>query len=181
MEAAMLLKKLWYKIFPIKHYVRDVHYKIFEGEESSVFTIKLLKGEYKDAVIGFEIVYTDEDSPRVTLRSRVVYSPDGKNFTDTMKWYNISVQIFDDEYKEMIEKYHRVKQEATRDEDDRTDYFEESFEERTLSPQGHSLSQRRVFSRQKRKTSVPRNERFHSKIQPPADHGSDSDIFGGKG
>lgn len=181
----VLLRKLWYRLFPIKKYLRDNHYNIYDDPITApyIITITILKGEFAGAIVGFETLPSDEDVPHLILKSRLIYSRDGYDFTNTHRWYKIAVQIFEDEYKNALDNYNRLKREVLNDETDEfgTDYFEESITQRNIYKKGSAISKKRVFSRQKRKTSISGDAGLHSKVQPPTDHGSDTDIFGGKG
>lgn len=171
------IHRLWNKFTRITVYKRDKHYKILDSDQY-ILEVIITKGPHVDQHIDYTILLTDEDYTRAQIIPRFTLDDGEREMTDGM--YNIAYQIFSKEYKTALDNYNRLKQEILQDEDDRTDNIEESDAERTVSPQGNSLSKRRVFSTQRRKTRVPRDAAIHSKVQPPADHGSDSDIFGGE-
>lgn len=182
-----LLKKLWYKLFPIREYVKDIHYSVLECQDTDVcfLTIQFLKGQYRGAIVGFCAEYTDEDTPQLVIKPILLKHRIGGSFWEwddiihTTKGYEIVMKIFANEYQIATQNYKRVRKDVLNDETDDlgTDYFEEPVAQRTLYKKGSATSKRRVFSQQRRKTPLSGNERLHTKIQPPADHGSDTDIF----
>lgn len=169
-----LLNSLWYSLFPIRKYVRDTHYQVLDNTDY-ILAIKVIKGKYKGSV-GFDILSYEDG--KIVLKSKFI---DGNwDFTNDKKWCIIGSEIFFEEYRNALENYRRIKQEVLNDDADDglgTDYSEESFPQRTVYKKGSTVPKRRVFSRQKRKATLSGNERLHSKVQPPANHGSDTDIF----
>jgi hypothetical protein len=174
----MLFKKLWHKLFGIKRYIRDVHYILdsFSPPEA-IFTINIIKGPFKGAQIGF--IPDAGDPYRLAIRT-VYYNFDigNRDFTTDSDWCIIAEQIFKQEYDTAIKNYTETRKEILTDEDDRTDYFEEPFPQRTVRTKSGSISKKRVLSRQKRKTGTSRSDGSHHKVQPPANGGIDQDITG---
>jgi hypothetical protein len=119
---------------------------------------------------------TNEGNPQLQIVPRFTFDYLEMKMTSDM--YQVATDIFEREYRTALENHERIRQEVLQDEDDGAGYFEESFENGTIHAKSGSISKRRVFSTQKRKTRVPGDAAVHTKIQPPADHGSDTDIFG---
>lgn len=173
-----MFKKLWNKLFGPKIYLRGVHYTLEDNVYANhIFTIKLTKGPYKNALVGF--VSDPSDSINLAVKTELLNKEYGDvDFTLNDDWCIIAEQIFNNEFALAIKHYCAVRNEIITDEDDRTDYFEEPLPQRTIRKEGSSLSKKRVLSRQKRKTGISRNTSTHNKVQPPANGGIDPDITG---
>jgi len=177
MGLLRLLKKAKYKFFPIKEYINGIHYNTdySTSELDYILVINIIKGPYENSVVGFETV-TNEGEGRLILKTRLIVGD--YNFTSDKEWCIIASDIFQKEFESAMENYKKLREEVLNDEDDRTYYFEESAPQRTVYTKGDSVPKKRVLSRQKRKIAISGDSGIHSKVQPPANHGSDSDIFG---
>jgi hypothetical protein len=172
----LLLKKLWNKFFPIKKYYPLKHYVISDNDQGFLI-IDIIKGPWKGSTVAFETVLEDPyGAIGLTLKTKLLKGD--YDFTSDPNWCIIAADIFEYEWGESLKNYQKLREDILEDDTDRIDYFEEFVPQRTVYKKGNSAPKKRILSRQKRKNSVPRDSRIHSKVQPPSDHGSDSDIFG---
>ena len=171
-----LLQKMKNKLFPIKKYVLNEHYKMnYDHEERFPMVIQVLKGEYKDITFAYDALHIADDD-KLAYTIKVIESPATGDFTSDPKFVTMSTDIFASVIEAAFSNYKEVRSEILNDEDDRTDYFEELTPKRTVREKSSTVSKKLVFARQKRKASVSTDTRLHSKVQPPAERGGSEDI-----
>ena len=155
---------------------RNVYFKVNMNGYDPEFII--LKGPYRDTIVSIKNIRIGDDQGLI-LFDPTVKETSWKNHNFTLdKNFDIIVgKMFYNLIEESLNNYKEIREQVLINEDDGTDYIEEPTPQRTVYEKSSSVSKKRVFSRQKRKDTLPGSKRLHSKIQPPTDHGSDSDIF----
>jgi hypothetical protein len=152
--------------------------------EAGTYTIE--KGPYRDTVFTIENVRIGDEAGSfeaglILFDRKIIFGGWTKHdFTKDPFFDTIVDRIFQIELRYCINNYANVRKEVLADEDDRTDYIEEPVAKRTVRKKSNSVPKKRILSKQKRKTNISGSKRVLSKVRPPNDHGSDSDIFSSK-
>ena len=175
-QLLRLIHQKWNKLRP--HKIEEgKFYTISNSSNRDELVIQIERGVYKYTVFTIRNIRIGEENVVIFDREVIMTHWDGHDFTKDNFFDKILAGIFYDILEKSIKNFEQTKEEILKDEDDGTDYFEESTPQRTVRAKGDSVSKKRVFSRQKRTSGVSRTDRVLSKVQPPSDHGSDTDIF----
>jgi hypothetical protein len=176
------MKKKLSKIFP-PNYELDKYFSInYDHDDKFPVVVNLLQGPFANTVYAYYDMKVGEDN-YVTFEIKVLESAIGPNFdfTSDEVFSRIAKEIFGVIFAKAVENYKSLREEVLHHEEDRTDYIEEPTPQRVVRKESNTVHKKRVLSRQKRKARLPGDSRVHSKVQPPANGGSDPDIYGDEG